>query len=245
MTWELVYIVSGLAILPVLIWAIIASIRVTTTIERYHHVKAAGGITAKELVGRIAAENNLQIRVELANEGTGDHYDPRDKAVRLTKKVMNSSSVSALAIAAHECGHALQDAESYLPLRLRNLVIRVNNFSSRLLTPLIIISLITSIFTMGMAAEVWVKWLLLSFCIIYGLSALVSLITLPTEFNASRRGMQMLDAMQMVAGKDERRAVKQVLRAAANTYVVAFAMSLVYFLRYLSYFMILFGRRRD
>jgi len=111
------------------------------------------------------------------------------------------------------------------------------------LTPLIIISFIATLFTAGLAFD-YLQWALLGFCIIYGLSALISLITLPTEFDASRRGKQLLDAMQIVETKQERRGVNRVLRAAANTYVVSFAMSLIYFLRYLSYFMMLTGRRR-
>ena len=245
MSWELIYIFSGLAILPILIFAIIASIRVTTVISHYHHlqVQAASGITAKELVERIALENNLHINVEEASDNMGDHYDPRAKTVRLTKKVLNSNSVSALAIAAHECGHALQDAENYLPLRLRNLVINISNFSSRLLTPLIIISFIATLFTAGMALDT-MMWVMFGFCVVYGLTAVVSFITLPTEFNASRRGKQMLEAMNLIETKEEKRGVKKVLRAAANTYVVSFAMSLVYFLRYLSRFMLIM-RDRD
>ena len=243
MSWELIYIFSGLAILPVLLWAIIASIRVTTVIEHYHKVECGSHYTAKELVERIALENQLNIQVEEAVGNTGDHYDPQTKTVRLTNKVLYSNSVSALAIAAHECGHALQDAQNYAPLRLRNTVIRISNFSSRLLTPLIIISFIATLFTVGLAFD-YLQWALLGFCIIYGLSALISLITLPTEFDASRRGKQLLDAMQIVETKQERRGVNRVLRAAANTYVVSFAMSLIYFLRYLSYFMMLTGRRR-
>ena len=245
MSWELVYSISGVLFLPILLFAIIASIRVNFVIDRYHHVKASGGLTARELVKKIAAENQLQIRVEVAPEHTGDHYDPSEKVVRLTQEVIDNDSVSALAIAAHECGHALQDAENYAPLRMRNFVIRLSNFSSRLLTPLIIISVIASLLTFGMAAEFYFKWLLLGFCIVYGLSALVSFITLPTEFDASRRGEQMLEKMQLVENNEQRAAVGQVLRAAANTYVVAFALSLVYFLRYLSYFMLLFGKDRD
>ncbi|MCQ2382203.1 MAG: zinc metallopeptidase [Clostridia bacterium] len=233
----------GLAFLPALIVAIIASIKVMVVIERYQHVKASGGITASDLVHQIAQENQLNIRVEVASEQMGDHYDPTAKVVRLTEKVINSDSVSALAIAAHECGHAMQDAENYAPLRLRNFVIRLSNFSSRLLTPLIIISLIASILTFGMASEIYFQWLLLGFCVVYGLSALVSLITLPTEFDASRRGKKMLESMQVISGGKERRQVSRVLRAAANTYVVSFALSLLYFLRFLSYFMLL--RRKD
>ena len=114
MSWELVYIISGLAMLPVLIFAIIASIRVTTVISHYHHLQASTNVTAKELVQHVAQEAQLNIRVEEATDGMGDHYDPNAKVVRLTGKVLNSNSVSALAIAAHECGHALQDAQNYL-----------------------------------------------------------------------------------------------------------------------------------
>lgn len=243
MTWELIYIFSGLAILPILIFAIIASIRVTTVISHYHHLQTAGNITAKDLVERIALENNLHINLEEAGEGMGDHYDPHAKTIRLTKKVLNSNSVSALAIAAHECGHAMQDAENYLPLRVRNLVISINNFSSRLLMPLIIISFIATLFTAGLALDT-MMWVMFGVCVMYGLTALISFITLPTEFDASRRGKQMLMALNVVETKAEQRGVNKVLRAAANTYVVSFALSLVYFLRYLSHFMLLV-RDRD
>jgi Zn-dependent membrane protease YugP len=104
---------------------------------------------------------------------------------------------------------------------------------------------VAAVLTFGMASSVYFEWLLLGFCIVYGLSALVNFITLPTEFDASHRGKQLLDQMQVVENGEERVAVSQVLRAAANTYVVTFAMSLLYFLRYLSYFMILFGKKRD
>ncbi len=240
MTWELVYIISGALFLPVLIWAIIASIRVTVTIDHYHQIKATGNLTARDLVKKIATENQLNIRVEATDQG--DHYDPTAKVVRLSHKVIDSDSVSALAIAAHECGHALQDAENYAPLRLRNFVIRLSNFTSRLLTPLIIISVIASLF---IVLDVVFEWMLIGFCVVYGLSALVSLITLPTEFDASRRGKKLLDSLNIVETNTERQGVDQVLRAAANTYVVAFALSVIYFLRYLSYFMIFFGHDRD
>ncbi len=243
MSWELIYVFSGLAILPVLLWAIIASIRVTTVIEHYHKVESGSSYTAKDLVQRIAVENQLNIQVEEIIGNSGDHYDPQTKTVRLSSKVLHSNSVSALAIAAHECGHALQDAQNYAPLRIRNTVISISNISSRLLTPLIIISFIATLFTAGLAFE-YLQWSLLGFCIIYGLSALISLITLPTEFDASRRGKQLLESMNIIETNKERRGVNRVLRAAANTYVVSFAMSLVYFLRYLSYFMMLTGRRR-
>lgn len=243
MDWELIYLISGLAILPVLLIAIIISINVQVQMAKYAKVTASGNLTAKQLVEQIAAEHHLEIRVETASSSQGDHYDPRSKCVRLTDEIINSNSVTALAVAAHECGHALQDAQNYLPLKIRNVVIHVSNFASRLLTPLIILSVIASLFTMTMAGYEFMQWLLLGFCITYGLSALVSFITLPTEFDASRRGAKMLKEMNLVESKEEQRGVRKVLTAAANTYVVAFAMSLIYFLRFLSIF-VLSNRRK-
>lgn len=246
MSWDLVYIIASILILPLYLIAVIISARVTTVINKYHDLPATGGITAKELVGRIAAAHNLSITVEQTTDRTGDHYDSRAKAVRLTPKVYNGTSVSALAIAAHECGHALQDAENYFPLRLRHVCIKVSNFGSRLLTPLIIISVILSMFTytFDYINESTMQWLLIGFCIVYGLTALVGLVTLPTEFDASRRGKKLLKEMHMTDDGEQSRAVNQVLGAAANTYVISFALSAVYFLRYLAILMSLRDRRR-
>ena len=244
MSWDLVYLIASLLILPLFLLALIISARVTSVINKYHHLPAAGNITARELVQRIAAEHHLAITVEQTSDRTGDHYDSRAKAVRLTPKVYNGTSVSALAIAAHECGHALQDAENYFPLRLRHVCIKVSNFGSRLLTPLIILSFIASLFTFTFIGESTMQWLLLGFCIVYGLTALVGLVTLPTEFDASRRGKKLLQTMHLTDNGEQARAVKQVLGAAANTYVISFALSAVYFLRYLAIFMSLRDRRR-
>lgn len=244
MTWDLVYLIAAVLILPIYILALIISARVTTVINKYHHLPATGGITAKELVERIAAAHNLTITVEKASNNQGDHYDSRAKAVRLTDKVYNGTSVSALAVAAHECGHALQDAQNYFPLRLRHVCIKVSNFGSRLLTPLIIVSLILSLFSFTFVSDGTLQWLLLGFCIVYGLTALVGLVTLPTEFDASRRGKKLLREMGMVDNREQERAVSKVLGAAANTYVISFALSLVYFLRYLAIFMSLRDSKR-
>lgn len=244
MSWELIYLISGLAILPVFLIAVLISINVQVQMAKYSRVTASGDLTAKQLVERIATEHNLMIHVEQATNAMGDHYDPRSKCVRLTEEVINSHSVTALAVAAHECGHALQDAQNYLPLKIRQAVVRVSNFASRLLTPLIIISLIATLFVTVVASYEFAKWLLLGFCIIYGLSALLNFITLPTEFDASRRGAQLLSELHIAQSDEEKQAVRKVLSAAANTYVVSFALSLVYFLRYLSVLMMFVDRRK-
>jgi Zn-dependent membrane protease YugP len=161
--------------------------------------------------------------------------------VALSRENMNSKSIAALAVAAHECGHALQDKESYLPLKTRNFVIRLSNFASKLLMPLIIISLILSIVFYYEGA--FIMYFMLALCVIYGLSALVSLITLPTEFDASRRAKKLLDDMHIANENVEKKGVRRVLSAAAQTYVASFAVSLLYFMRILSYLVLISGKR--
>lgn len=243
MSWELIYLVASLAILPLFIIAVLVSARVEVVLAKYAQVTAGCGLTAKELVERIAREHNLLIRVEEASAGMGDHYDPHSKAVRLTAKHLHANSVAALAVAAHECGHALQDEQNYLPLKIRQVVVHVSNFTSRLLTPLIIFSFIATIFVGTLAGYDFMKWVLLGLCLVYGLAALLQFITLPVEFDASRRGKKMLRSLQVITDPTEQKAVNQVLHAAANTYVVAFALSAVYFLRYLAMFAMVFDRR--
>jgi Zn-dependent membrane protease YugP len=239
--WEWIYIVSSILILPVFIWAIIVSIRVNTVFNRYKKIEMGSGLTARDLVEKIARERDLNISVEVASGWLGDHYDPKRKVVALSRENINSKSIAALAVAAHECGHAIQDKERYLPLRTRNFVISLSNFASRLLLPLIIIGFIASIFIF--LNDTAFLYFILALCITYGLSALVQLITLPTEFNASVRAGKILDEMQITDDIAEKRGVRRVLSAAAQTYVAAFAVSLVYFMRLLSYFMLFVGKR--
>jgi Zn-dependent membrane protease YugP len=241
MNWEIVYIISGILILPVLIWGIVAGIRVDSVFNKYKKIDADSGLTARELAEKIARDNGLNIRVVSAGGFLGDHYDPKKKVVALSREVMNSRSIAALAIAAHECGHAMQDKENYFPLRTRNFVIALSNFASRLLMPLIIISIIASIFLIF--NESFVGYIMIAMCAIYGLSALVNLITLPTEFDASRRAKEMLNKMQITEDEVERQGVRRVLSAAAQTYVAALAISLLYFFRVLLYVVLVFGRR--
>jgi Zn-dependent membrane protease YugP len=243
MTWEWIYIVSGILILPVFIYAIVASVRVNYVFDKYQKLNSAFGITARELAQKIAAENGLNITIETAGHFLGDHYDPKRKVVALTDEVINSTSITALAVAAHECGHAVQDQESYAPLKIRQFVIGLSSFTSRFLMPLIIISVFASIFMLTDTGYEFMKWVMISLCVIYGLSALASFVTLPTEFDASARAKKILDQMNIITDETESRGVSKVLNAAAQTYVAALAISLVYFLRMLSYVVLVFGRR--
>jgi Zn-dependent membrane protease YugP len=241
-TMEWIYVISTLLILPVVIWALIVSIRVYAVMGKYKKVEINAGLTARDLVKKIADENGLDISVETASGFVGDHYDPRRKVVALSHDIINSSSVTALAVAAHECGHALQHKEKYAPLRLRGFIIAISNFASKLLLPLIVIGLILQIFVFYNSTMV-MAYVLVGMCAFYGLSALAELITLPAEFDASRRAKKMLDTMNITDDMNERKGVRRVLSAAAQTYIAAFAVSLVYFLRLFSYLYLIFGRR--
>jgi Zn-dependent membrane protease YugP len=241
MNWEMIYIISSVLILPVMIWAIIVSIRVNVVFNKYKKIDMGAGLTARELAERIARENGLDITVTTASGFLGDHYDPKRKVVALSRENINSGSIAALAVAAHECGHAMQDKQRYLPLKTRNFVITLSNFASRLLMPLIIVGLITSM--LFYLDPSFVGFIMVGLCAIYGLSALVGLITLPTEFDASRRAKKMLDEMGIADDTTEKRGVRRVLSAAAQTYVASFAVSLIYFVRLLSYLYLVFGKR--
>ena len=160
-----------------------------------------------------------------------DHYDPRTKTVNLSEAVYHSTSVSAIGVAAHECGHAMQDNEGYVPLRLRASLVPVVNFGSQLSWPLILIG-----FLIGGAGSTIVNigiWM-------FTLVVLFQLVTLPVEFNASRRAVQLLDRQGILYGEEVGQ-TRKVLGAAALTYVAAAATSILQLLRLI----ILFGGRRN
>ena len=160
-----------------------------------------------------------------------DHYDPRTKTVNLSESVYGSTSVAAIGVAAHECGHAMQDASEYVPLRLRGSMVPVVNIGAQLSWPMILIGVLVG----GMGSPIVSLGILL-----FSLSVLFQLVTLPVEFNASARAVRLLDSTGILRG-EEVGYTKQVLGAAALTYVAAAAGSILQLLRLI----ILFGGRRD
>ena len=163
--------------------------------------------------------------------GLTDHYDPRTKTVNLSESVYGSTSVAAIGVAAHECGHAMQDASEYVPLRLRGSMVPVVNIGAQLSWPMILIGVLVG----GMGSPIVSLGILL-----FSLSVLFQLVTLPVEFNASARAVRLLDSTGILRG-EEVGYTKQVLGAAALTYVAAAAGSILQLLRLI----ILFGGRRD
>ena len=216
----------------VLIGAVIsmfASSKVKTTYAKYGKVRSHSKMTAMDAARRILDNAGLRhIRIERVAGDLTDHYSPKEQVLRLSDTTIHSESIAAIGVAAHECGHAIQHANSYAPLTIRNTIVPVVNLGSRLYWPMILIGLL-----LGITGFLDAGIVLFSFSLIF------QLITLPVEFNASSRALQILDDTNMLYD-DELRGAKKVLSAAAMTYVAAAVATLLSLLRLI----ILFGGRR-
>lgn len=209
-----------------------ASARVNSTFGKYSRVRSMTGMTGAEAARRLLNSQGIyDVSVEAIPGQLTDHYDPRTKTLRLSEPVYQSSSVSAIGVAAHECGHAIQDNAGYMPLKLRGAFVPVVNLGSRLSWPLILIGLIIG--GMGSTMVNIGIWM-------FVLVVLFQLITLPVELNASRRAVVLLDQTGILRGEEVGQ-TRKVLGAAALTYVAAAAASILQLLR----LVILFGGRRD
>jgi Zn-dependent membrane protease YugP len=220
-----------------------------STFDQYKSVSGSRGFTAAQVARKLLDQNGCgDVGVFQTHGHLSDHYDPTKKTVNLSDEVYSSTSLAAIGIAAHEVGHAIQHRNKYLPLVLRNLVIKSTSFVNKMLMPLIIIGLIASIFTtgatiMGFASETFWFYLILGFCILYTISFLINLITLPTEYDASARAKRMLRDGNFLLDGEEYHAVSRVLGAAALTYLAALIVSFAYMLRFVG--LLLSMVRRD
>ena len=209
--------------------SMIASTKVKTTYAKYGKVRSQRGMTATEAARRILDNAGLRhIRIERVAGDLTDHYSPKELVLRLSDTTINSTSIAAIGVAAHECGHAIQHAKHYAPLNIRNAIVPVVNLGSKLSWPMILVGLL-----LGIAGFLDLGIILFSFSLIF------QIITLPVEFNASSRALQILDESGMLY-EDELRGAKKVLSAAAMTYVAAAIATLLSLLRLI----ILFGGRR-
>ncbi len=221
-----------LLVIPAFIFSLWAQFRVQSTYKKYSTHPTGAGISGADAARRILDSNGLQhVKIEHIRGELNDHYDPRANVIRLSDAVHDSKSAAAIGVAAHEAGHAVQYAKGYLPIKARALIIPVTQFGSILAMPLFIIGLF-------MASE----YLMLGGIILYATVALFQLATLPVEFNASSRAMGALSDWG-VFNSGELSAARQVLTAAALTYVAALATSLLTLLRLILLSGI--GRRRD
>lgn len=220
-----------LIILAFLISALVSA-KMNATFSKYSKVRSHCGMTGAQAAQRILSSAGIyDVRIEHVSGKLTDHYDPSNKVLRLSDAVYGNTSIAAIGVAAHECGHAVQHARNYVPLSVRSAIVPVANFGSQLSWPLFLAGLIFSFRPLLMIG-------ILLFCA----ALLFQIVTLPVEFNASARALRMLDETGIM-GRQEIRGTKKVLRAAAMTYVAAVIGSLLQLLRLL----ILSGafRKRD
>ena len=226
---DITYIVL---VLPAIIFALIAQSRVNSTFKKYSTLANCRGLTGAEVASRmLSAFGITDVRIENVSGNLTDHFDPKARVIRLSDSVYNSRSVAAAGVAAHECGHAMQYAEGYGPIKLRNAIIPVCQIGSTLSTPMIILGFI---FSWQPIVDIGILF--------FALATLFQLVTLPVEFNASRRALATLTSAGILSDS-EKNSAKKVLSAAAMTYVAALAVSLVQLLRLILIFG--GGRRRD
>ena len=216
-----IFVIIGMLI------TLIASWRMKATFAKYERVASQSGLTGREVAEKILRANGIyDVSVRLT-----DHYDPRDKTVSLSEAIYGSTSVAAIAVAAHECGHAIQDNVGYVPLNLRSAFVPVANFGSRLSWPLICIGFILGY---GNISNILIQIVIAMFL----LAVIFQIITLPVEFDASRRALIELENNEILLDKEDKSA-RKVLFAAAMTYVAAAAAGVLQMLR----LMILFSVR--
>lgn len=213
----------------------IASGRMKSTFARYSQVRSSSGLTGQDVARRILSANGIyDVQVLPVAGQLTDHYDPGKKTVNLSEVIYNSTSVAALGVAAHECGHAIQDNRGYFPLRFRSAFVPVASIGSSMSWPMIIIGLL-----IGQSSGIGYKLVSIGI-FLFMLAVAFQLITLPVEFNASSRALVQLRQTGILP-QDEEGEARSVLHAAALTYVAAAASSLLQLLR----LFLLFGNRRD
>lgn len=222
-------------VLPAVILSLWASWNVKRTFEKYSRVMNSRGLTGAQAARLVLDANGLRdVPVERVNGELSDHYDPEARAVRLSDSVYGSCSTAAVGVACHEVGHAIQNAEGYLPIQIRQAIIPATNIGAKLSIPLLFAGLLL--------ASLSPKLIYLSYAglALYTLCALFQVITLPVEFNASSRALKTIEGMGLLEG-EEYQAAKKVLSAAALTYVAALATTLAQLLRFI---MIVNNRKR-
>lgn len=206
-------------VVPAMLFALWAQSRVSSTFHKYSGMENSRGMTGMQVARSILDDNGLRdIRIERIAGQLTDHYDPGAKVVRLSDSVYNSTSVAAVGVAAHECGHAVQHAKQYSPLVFRNAIIPITNIGSKLAIPVFIIGLFISPVLCNLGL------------LLFSLMVLFQLVTLPVEFNASARALVTLENWNFMSPA-ELRGSRRVLQAAAMTYVAALAMTLMQLLR--------------
>lgn len=226
----MLYYATGVIMIPVLLFSFYCQIKVKRAFRRYSSVHAMCGMTGAQAAARLLQLNGItDVQIRQIGGTLTDYYDPKNKEICLSGDVYNATSVAAIGVACHDAGHACQHAQGYAPLKIRNAAIPATRIGSSLGIPLVLLGMV---FT-------W-RPLIMVGIVLYALVALFQLLTLPVEFNASRRALQTIESNQFLT-EQEYRGAKKVLTAAALTYVAALASALATLLRLL----LLAGRSND
>lgn len=212
---------------------LIASARVKTTYNKYSSYRSMSGMTGAQAAQRILNSAGIyDVRIQQVSGNLTDHYNPSNKTLNLSDSVYGSSSVAAVGVAAHECGHAIQHQEGYVPLKIRGTLVPAANFGSSLAWPVLILGLFFNDRTGTLLIHIGI--------LLFSLAVLFQLVTLPVEFNASRRAVKILGETGILSS-EELPYTKKVLKAAALTYVASAASAILQLLR----IVLLFGGRGD
>ncbi len=221
-------------VLPCVIFSLIASSSVNSTFKKYSQQFSRRGITGAQAAERVLRANGVSgVQITRVAGSLTDHFDPKANVIRLSDSVYGSTSTAAIGVACHEAGHAVQYATNYGPIKLRSAIIPATNIGSKLAMPLILIGLLLSAFEQVSYGFVYLG------IACFGLSLVFQLVTLPVEFNASRRAIRAIEDGELLT-EDEQRGARKTLTAAAMTYVAATAVAFAQLLRLL----VIFGRRR-
>ena len=214
--------------------SLLASARVNSTFNKYSKMRNSRGLTGAQVAEQVLHGAGIyDVKVEHVSGNLTDHYDPKSKVLRLSDAVYGQTSVAAIGVAAHECGHAIQHAKSYGPLKLRSVLVPAANFGSKIAWPLILI---------GLLINSQSSWVIMQIGILaFSLAVLFQVVTLPVEFNASGRAIKILGDTGLLYG-EEIVAAKKVLNAAALTYVASAATAILQMLRLI---LLTGGRRRN
>ena len=229
-------------LLPALIFSLWASGRVNTTFRKYSQMHTRLGMTGADAARAVLLANGVSgVRIEAVPGNLSDHYDPKSNVIRLSESVYGVSTPAAVGVAAHEAGHAVQYAQNYAPIKIRAAIVKATNIGSKLSMPLILIGILCMALPSLAAFSEFFYYVAVFGVLCFGMCVVFQLITLPTEYNASRRALRAIEDSALLTD-EERSGAKKVLSAAALTYVAALAVSLTQFLRLL---MIVGRRRRD
>ena len=221
-----------IALIAVFLLSLYASGKVQRTFKKYSDQPGSRGVTASQAAREMLHAHNSGVQVTEASGSLTDHFDPKTNVIRLSDNVFSSTSTAAIGVACHEAGHAVQYSEGYFPIKLRSAIIPITNFGSRLAMPLILLGLLFSYVGSFSYTLVYLG------IACFGLSLVFQLVTLPVEFNASRRAISAIEQGGILT-EEEQKGAKKTLRAAALTYVAATATALAQLLRLI----VLFGGR--